>query len=329
MFVKKNLQGQKFFFTIVARGRGYLMLESVVFVVVFVIVLRYIYNKYAARVPVVTTGLCDNPSCLRCRSESRFERDVLLRKLHQYSKNHVVSKDLEDTAKEVIGSLSRQEDILRETLSLSGYDGKMEPVVMWMVPRLTRQPFWSKTNHAMNLNEVEEILQDKNTVEALTREYISIKEDGDLWSINQTPIGRWKVLPLVNQGVLINKNCSQCPAALEIIKKVKRFMIGNAFCYAMYSSLEAGSIIEPHTGPCNFRIRCHVPLTTPKGFRLQVGRDYTEWKKGTVVMFDDSLVHSVVCDRSSWDSRVVFIMDVWHPGVNQEMQKALNSIFAS
>ncbi len=295
----------------------------------FVILFCYIYSKATVSSVKNTPSLCDNQSCARCRSKKRFEKDALLHKLNEQIIN---SRDIEHTLRQVITySLDHQEDIRRDTYILSGYDdeSEKEPVIIWMLPGLTRQSFWYKNDHVL-LNRVDSLLQNETIIDDLVKEYTRIKDDDRLWSVNQTPKGKWSVLALINQGTLINETCEKCPVAFEIIKKLTRCMIGNMFCYAMYSSLEPGSIIEPHTGPCNFRIRCHVPLITPKGFRLHVGKKSIEWKRGRLIMFDDSLIHSVISDSNDCvDNRVVFIIDIWHPEVNQDIQKGLNTLFES
>ena len=306
------------------------MIDSILLSVslsLLLILLCCLYTKATSFSLNNSPSLCDNPSCARCRSKSRFEKDVLLHKLHEHIKTIHSSGNHEHILREVINSLDDQESIHRDTCALSGYNKSVEePVTIWMLPGLTRQPFWHKTNHIV-LNEVDLILQNKEVVEDLVKEYNTIKDIEGLWSVNQTHKGKWRVFALVNQGMLINETCEKCPVAVEVIRNLKRFMIGNTFCYAMYSSLEPGSIIEPHTGPCNFRIRCHIPLITPKGFRLQVGTKHIEWEQGQLVMFDDSLVHSVISDSKCTDSRVVFIIDIWHPEVKQDIQKGLNALF--
>ena len=283
-----------------------------------------LYKKYV-NVPRPSTkaGICDDPSCARCKGEQKFTRDILLSRLLQSNP----SNSLEDTMKEVIASPYRQTEIQQDILALSGYKGRIEHVLSWQVPGLTKRSFWRKGEH-VTLNDVYSILQTEYVIDGLLKEYDTIKND-DSWLANQTPQGKWKIFSLINQGLVVEENCKCCPFAFKLIKSFNRFMIGNAFCYAMYSSLEPGSTIEPHYGPCNFRLRCHIPLIPSRGFKLHVGMDTVEWKKGEVIVFDDSLVHSVVSEDICADCRVVFIVDIWHPEVDQENQKCLNCLFAT
>ena len=267
-------------------------------------------------------GICDDPSCARCKGEHKFTRDILLSRLQNEPSN-----DLEDTMKEVIASPYKQTEIQQDILAKSGYNGRIEHVLSWQVPGLTKRSFWRKGEH-VTLNEVYSILQTEYVIDGLLKEYDTIKKD-DSWLANQTPQGKWKIFGLINQGMVVEENCECCPFAFKLVNRLNRFMIGNAFCYAMYSLLEPGSTIEPHYGPCNFRLRCHIPLIPSRGFKLHVGMETVEWKKNEVIVFDDSLVHSVVSEDICADCRVVFIVDIWHPEVDEEKQKRLNRLFAT
>ena len=70
--------------------------------------------------------------------------------------------------------------------------------------------------------------------------------------------------------------------------------------------------IEPHLGPTNMRLRCHLGINIPEGdCGLTVGGETRRWREGECLVFDDSLLHE------SWNrteqARVVLIVDLWHP----------------
>jgi aspartyl/asparaginyl beta-hydroxylase (cupin superfamily) len=70
--------------------------------------------------------------------------------------------------------------------------------------------------------------------------------------------------------------------------------------------------IEPHTGPTNMRLRCHLGINIPAGdCGLKVGGETRHWQEGRCLVFDDALRHE------SWNDtdqpRIVLIVDVWHP----------------
>lgn len=52
---------------------------------------------------------------------------------------------------------------------------------------------------------------------------------------------------------------------------------GTPFSFSFFSTLYPGSQIAAHTGPCNLRIRCHLPLIVPsmtQKDKPQEGREY-------------------------------------------------------
>jgi aspartate beta-hydroxylase len=108
---------------------------------------------------------------------------------------------------------------------------------------------------------------------------------------------------------------------------VKTALKANADIFASkVSILESGTDIRAHTGPSNARLRAHVCLSNPAaGSASQpymiVGGERIEWQEGKVVIFDDSFEHEVhypsrVDDESS-SERVVLIVDLWHPEVEE------------
>lgn len=56
---------------------------------------------------------------------------------------------------------------------------------------------------------------------------------------------------------------SHCPKTVEALEAVPGLMTGIPFAYAFFSVLKPGASIKPHFGPCNLRMRCHLPLDGP------------------------------------------------------------------
>ena len=275
-------------------------------------------------------GICNHPSCARCQGKKKFNKEILLHRLEEYKNSNIDKDNLESSRiTAVINSLDRQVDIVKRTYSLSGYIVYPDCTgsVQWILPELKPQAIWSRNDVTLQCTIA--ILENTLTIQSLKQEYNLLKFRESIWLTNETPKGRWKVLPLYNQGVCIMKHCDMCPAANAVLQKLTEFMNGSIFSYAMYSALEPGSIIEPHTGPCNFRLRCHIPLQTPDGFMFQVGKECMKWEEGKVIVFDDSLVHKVWYDKDDHEEndRVVFIVDIWHPQVTINERNALNAIF--
>jgi hypothetical protein len=81
----------------------------------------------------------------------------------------------------------------------------------------------------------------------------------------------------------------------------------------LFSALVPGTVVPPHQGPFNGRIRVHLCLTGAKGCYLRVGTQIREWEDGRVLAFDDSFEHQV-CHRGP-EVRVVLMFNVVQPGV--------------
>ena len=275
---------------------------------------------------------CSLPNCARCSNRRQAKAD-LLQKLNRYS------GDWKWRLSELINSMDRSTDLLQDIYRISGYKDTIEQCTnIWILPGLRQSAFWTKHDHP-EIDTVFTALEDVTLQENLLREYRTVSMlDAPFWHVNQTLAGQWSVFYLYNQGRKIETNCQHCPIATKTVENLPGFLEGNLFCFAMFSVLQSGSAIEPHTGPCNYRLRCHLPLHSPPGFFLQVGRTSHEWETNRVVVFDDSLVHCVWhspppeseqrhCVSLSHSCRVVLIIDIWHPEVDHLERKALNGMF--
>lgn len=307
---------------------------------------------------VVTLRLpgCSLPNCARCRQQ-RQRKEELIERLSRFLRDVNSGGDPLDERRawrlwELVDSVDKRHLILRDIYCASGYGIPSmeetsevphdEPVaisspVIWVLPELKQAALWHRHDHP-DLHSVFVTLEEVTLLSALRTEYHRIMNHDEHWLVNQTPAGKWRVFHLYNQGRKIDTNCQLCPVATKTVETLQGFMKGNLFCYAVFSVLEPGSVIEPHTGPCNYRLRCHLPLYTPAGFFLQVGSTTVEWKAGRVIVFDDSLMHRVWHSvppgekeagrhGDSQLARVVLIVDVWHPGVEELERHALNSMF--
>ena len=50
-------------------------------------------------------------------------------------------------------------------------------------------------------------------------------------------------------------------------------MLGTPFSFSFFSTLHAQSVIAPHSGPSNLRLRCHLPLIVPKAGGTAGGKE--------------------------------------------------------
>ena len=95
--------------------------------------------------------------------------------------------------------------------------------------------------------------------------------------------------------------------------------------FALFSLLQPGAHIKPHTGLFNTRLICHVPLIVPRGCQIRVGNETREWEEGKALIFDDSFEHEA-WNRSA-EARVVLIFEVWRPEISADERRALTAMF--
>lgn len=128
-------------------------------------------------------------------------------------------------------------------------------------------------------------------------------------------------------------------------------LFGTPFGFCFFSTLHARSSIKAHTGPMNLRLRIHLPLVVPtrddnigggvvddassggsgsRGGRpiagIRVADQVREWREGSALVLDDSYVHEAWNDSDDC-SRVVFLLDVWHPDVGVGERERITNMF--
>ena len=82
--------------------------------------------------------------------------------------------------------------------------------------------------------------------------------------------------------------------------------------------------MHAHCGPTNCRLRAHLGLKTPSNTFLRVANETRSWKEGEWLIFDDSFEHEVWHNGTS--TRLVLIVDVWHPDITEEEKKTMSAI---
>ena len=119
--------------------------------------------------------------------------------------------------------------------------------------------------------------------------------------------GNWKTLVVKeDRNSYTDMAKKHFPKTIEWLEKC-----GEDFLLVKFSALDPGTVIHPHTGPSNERLRSHFTIVHDGGARLRVGDEWRTWEEGKVMVFDSSWEHEVVHEGSS--RRLVLILDVWHP----------------
>jgi hypothetical protein len=215
---------------------------------------------------------------------------------------------------------------------------------VWVLKDLQNDSYW-EFSELTNMYPALDVLESEDALKCIRKEFDSIhSEYQGTWKRNSIPQGKWELFPLINQGAVIEENAKLCPETMNLISELGDVVMHNCiYGNAMFSVIYPGSEIEPHCGPCNFRLRCHLPLYSSKGCRLTVGKQTTSWSDGEPLIFNDSYIHSVRHDAAvgkgdgESDSgepggcipRVVLIVDLWHPGVTDLECEAIECLFCT
>ena len=91
--------------------------------------------------------------------------------------------------------------------------------------------------------------------------------------------------------------------------------------------MKEGTVVWPHTGPTNCRLRMHLGLKVPQDWQnlsLTVADEKLHWHEGKVFTFDDSFEHSV--EHHGEHYRLILIMDIWHPEMTKNEKLTVTAI---
>jgi aspartyl/asparaginyl beta-hydroxylase (cupin superfamily) len=114
----------------------------------------------------------------------------------------------------------------------------------------------------------------------------------------------WRTILLKAHGAWFDQNCTAFPLTNNLLRQCKNVST------AMFSILEPGVQIPPHTGKFKGVLRYHLALQVPsKGHCfLRVGGEVYHWTEGEGVLFDDAYLHEV--KNLSDEYRIVLFLDV-------------------
>lgn len=262
---------------------------------------------------------CPNPDCARCR----------------------IMREFEQTRCALKNKLSK---LLRDRPETGAWLYRIHPMLnkpndnhVWCLEGLDTPPWIHQDASSPELSNLYQTLSSlflsDDNLQLLLLDYQLTEHDRDKWKRNNTPTGKWKVFHLMDQGVWQNDRIASCPNTMQLLDSITpQLMIANLYGNVMLSVLESGSTIEPHTGPCNFRIRCHIPIQPSTGFYIRVGTEVHTWEWGKLLLFTDHHEHKVwhnihSTTRATTPSRVVLILDLWHPVITNEEKNILNQLF--
>ena len=135
----------------------------------------------------------------------------------------------------------------------------------------------------------------------------------------------WSALYLWRDGRIVDENARRCPKTMAALEKVPLSRIGGRTPAVLFSRLEAGAHIPPHSGMLNCRLICHLPLIVPPGCWLRAGNETRQWEEGKLLIFDDSIEHEA--KNPADELRIILLFDIWRPELTPEERSAISAIF--
>jgi Aspartyl/Asparaginyl beta-hydroxylase len=174
-------------------------------------------------------------------------------------------------------------------------------------PDLVGRPWWEPATCALAVDLEAHSQEIREEVLALdpsrfTPESERIRRTGD-----------WDVVFFYERGRRHDEVCDACPATIRVIEADGAMRTAAGLIYV--SRMRPGTHIQPHRGPTNLRLRCHLGIAVPDGdCAIRVEDQSRRWREGRCLVFDDSFEHEAW--NHTADDRIVLIVDVWHPGLS-------------
>jgi aspartate beta-hydroxylase len=135
--------------------------------------------------------------------------------------------------------------------------------------------------------------------------------------------GDWDVAFFYERGRRREEVCEACPVTTRGIETMSTMRTAGGLIYV--SRMRPGTHIQPHRGPTNLRLRCHLGIAVPDGdCALRVGDDSRPWRDGQCLVFDDYLEHEAW--NHTEQDRIVLIVDLWHPGLSPTEVRLLKGL---
>jgi len=134
----------------------------------------------------------------------------------------------------------------------------------------------------------------------------------------------WRAYFLWKDGEPVEEHIKRCPKTMAALAQVPLFNVPKRSPSILFSLLQPGARIAPHTGFINTRLICHLPLFTPPDCGFRVGNEERPWITGKTFVFDDTIEHEAW--NSSDQTRVVLLFDIWRPELSTQEQGLIASL---
>jgi len=135
----------------------------------------------------------------------------------------------------------------------------------------------------------------------------------------------WSAFYLWKHGERVGENAARCPLTVRALEGVPFAHVKNRSPSVMFSLLEPGAHIPPHTGETNTRLVCHLPLVVPENCHLRVGNETRQVVEGKAWLFDDTIEHEAW--NRSRETRVILLFEVWRPELSGAERAQVSAMF--
>ena len=148
-----------------------------------------------------------------------------------------------------------------------------------------------------------------------------LREDSKLDAEGLHTAGDWRELNIFVKGRVEQTALTLLPYTSKVVMALSdatSMVLGGS----KVSVMEPGTVVRPHTGETNARLRIHVGINIPEGAFIRVNNETRTWTEGKCTVIDDSYVHEVW--HKGNQKRIVLIVDVWH--LDMDLKRREDSI---
>ncbi|MFF5175385.1 aspartyl/asparaginyl beta-hydroxylase domain-containing protein [Micromonospora sp. NPDC000089] len=132
----------------------------------------------------------------------------------------------------------------------------------------------------------------------------------------------WDTFSLYRNGEVRPEARERCPVTMDVLERTPHGPRDG-----MFTILNPGVHITPHSGGVNLLLTCHLALVVPPGCSITVAGDERGWTEGRCVLFDDSFIHEAANRGTA--QRAVLLWDVWHPELTDKEIAAIGYLMPS
>lgn len=140
-------------------------------------------------------------------------------------------------------------------------------------------------------------------------------QDNDL-VLGNTP-SSWTEMLFFDRGQWSPQHCSLLPTICKTLRgllEIEGIAHNKRSGQVSLLKLEEGTSLVPHFGSVNWRYTAHLGLIVPEGVTMRGGSESRLFRRGEVLLLDDSFLHSV--EHRGVGPRITLFANFFHPKVD-------------